>query len=176
MSDSQILDYVAQYDSSTCQSACIAKMLGTYEVPRIRAELLLSGAAGSPYNMGDYLRPRVKSYEFLENGSLSDAVGFLQDGFQLITHGWFTGSGHVISIVDYSSELKKFLVDDPWFEFDFSTWSYDYRYSGNNVYYSALGIFAACVISTSPPVAERLYKQGVADWDAKGMWIHAIKN
>ncbi len=44
---SKILDYVAQPNAFTCQSACIAKVLGTTDVAGIRAALKAIGDPGS---------------------------------------------------------------------------------------------------------------------------------
>lgn len=71
----KVLDYVAQPNAYTCQSACIAKVLGTTDVEGIRAALEAIGTPGSPATMGEYLKSRVQFYKFLTSGSLEDEGG-----------------------------------------------------------------------------------------------------
>lgn len=49
---SKILDYVAQPNTYTCQSACIAKVLGTSDVAGIRVALEAIDDPGRPETMG----------------------------------------------------------------------------------------------------------------------------
>lgn len=184
---SKVLEYVAQPDVFTCQSACIAKVLGTRDVYGIRAELETIGAPGDPAVIGQYLRPRVKSYKFLLTGSLSDAKAALDDGGIVITHGWFSHSGHVICLVgqepDPDTLSYRFIVDDPYGEFDFSSGEYDPSKSGdnkkdfgNNVRYSSYGIYAYCVASAGFADAAALYRQKTLLSTEQNAWLHIIKN
>lgn len=177
---SKILDYVAQPNAYTCQSACIAKMLGTSDVHDIRAALETVGQPGCPDVMGRYLKSRVQSYQFLISGSLEDAKAALDEGYTIITHGWFTGSGHVIALVGYEPDPEtlsyRFIADDPWMEFSFSDAQYIPDSCGDNVRYSSYGIYAYCVASSSYKNAKQIYAQGRLLSSEKGAWLHIIKN
>lgn len=177
---SKILDYVAQPNVYTCQSACIAKVLGTSNVEGIRAALEVIGDPGSPETMGQYLKSRVQSYKFLVSGSLEDVKDALDEGCVVITHGWFTGSGHVIALVGYETDPKtlsyRFIADDPWMEFSFPDAQFIPNSSGNNVRYSSYGVYAYCVASSSNGNAVQIYGQGTLLSSEKGAWLHIIKN
>lgn len=172
---SKVLDIVYQPDSSTCQSAAISRVTGE-DVMEIREALLNMGEPGDPSVMGQYLEPRVKEYKLNLNASLNDAIEALKNGYQLIIHGWFTGSGHVIGLSGYDSNTKCFNAEDPWYEFMFSKWQYCYNSDGNNAQYSELGIYAACVLGQSVDDAIRIYGEGKVNLELKGMWMHIIKN
>lgn len=173
---SKILDYVPQPDARTCQSACIAKMIGSTAVATVRAALEQIGEPGNPYTMGTYLKPRVKEYKFLENASINDMRQALKDGYQLITHGYFSHSGHVICIVGMKNN-NTFICDDPWYEINFNGWTYaPWEASGNNVEYSAYGIYAACVVGQSADHAASVYNKGELNSTTKGAWVHYIRN
>ncbi len=58
-------------------------------------DLRSMGEPGDPIVMNNYIQPRVPYYKFLSTGSLIDAKEALDDGFTVITHGWFTNSGYV---------------------------------------------------------------------------------
>jgi len=183
-----ISPYVAQPDGNTCQSACVAQMLGLEEasVPKVRSDLLGIAArrgtmAGDPGVMGDYLEPRVKEYKFDIAASLNDARKALDDGYKLITHSWATRAGHVISLVGWEPDSNKlsyrFIVDDPWSELDFRSMTYpNPNISGDNVRYSSYGMYAIAVASKSWHDAKRIYKNGELDSAKQGMWLHYIKN
>ncbi len=177
---SKILDYVAQSNAYICQSACIAKVLGTTDDKGIRAALEAIGAPGNPDVMGQYLKSRVQSYRFLSAGSLMDVKDALDNGCVVITHGWFTGSGHVICLVGYEPDPKtlsyRFIVDDPWAEFSFPTAQFVPNSSGDNVRYSSYGVYAYCVASSNHEHAAHLYAQGKLLSSEKGAWLHIIKN
>ncbi len=177
---SKVLEYVAQPNAYTCQSACVAKVLGTTDVTGIRAALEAIGEPGSPYTMGQYLQSRVKSYKFLVSGSLENAKAALDEGCVVITHGWFTHSGHVITLVGYETDPQtlsyRFIVDDPWMEFSFPSAQYLPNSSGNNVRYSSYGIYAYCVASRNYEDATQIYAKGQLLSSEKGAWLHIIKN
>lgn len=179
---SLILDYVPQIDAVTCQSAAIARVVGDHNVAKIRRELLRLGTPGDPAVMGEYLRPRVKDYCYLGNGCLADAIDAIDAGYQLITHGWFTGSGHIIGISGWDLNTQTFIAEDPWYEFHFQEWSYEpYAVDGDDMNYSARGIWAACVVGHSPDDAFRCYLEAAPrltkeQFRDRGMWLHMIKN
>jgi hypothetical protein len=181
---SKVLDYVSQPNNYTCQSACIAKVLGNTDVAGIRADLETMGTPGDPAVMGEYLKSRVQSYEYRASGSLLDAKQALDDGCVVITHGYFTGSGHVVALVGYEPDPEtqsyRFIVDDPWEEFSFPDAQYIPNSSGDNVRYSSYGLYAYCVASFSYEQASQLYaEKSLASSEVlseKGAWLHIIKN
>lgn len=173
---SKVLDIVYQPDELTCQAAAIARVIGSYKVDAVRQGLLNLGVAGDPAVMGRYMRPRVQEYKYNGNASLNDAIDALKDGYQLITHGWFTRSGHVIGISGWDEATKTFNAEDPWFEFDFPGWRYLYDRDGNDAPYSALGIYAACVAGQGVGDAIDVYRRRKVDYSHPGMWLHMIRN
>jgi hypothetical protein len=182
--DSKILDFVRQPDSQTCQAAACARLIGTHDVHGVREELLMiarrrGSSAGDPYVMGELLAERCRYYKFNDNASLNDARKALEEGCDLITHGWFTGSGHVIGISavqpDPSNLSYKFVCEDPWAEFDFPIWAYSGQ-GGNDVLYSSYGIYAACVVGQSPSHARAIYDRGELNSATGGMWLHIVRN
>jgi len=177
---SKILDHVEQPDVYTCQSAAIARVVGTTDVMSIRHALTQGGReAGDPWNMGRYLEKYCQYYKFSPTASLNDARKALEEGCHLITHGFFTGSGHVIGLSRVEADPKtlsyRFNAEDPWYEFDFPSWSYT-RNSGNDVSYSSYGIYAACVASSGVSHAAEIYRRGELNSAMKNMWLHIIKN
>lgn len=187
---SKILDFVEQPDVNTCQSAAIARVVGTTDVMAIRRELLgissrRGSMSGDPYVMGDYLRENVQEYQFIVDASLNEAKEALEQGYNLITHGWFTRSGHVIGLSPFpdgepykphpSLNTYAFNAEDPWYRFSFPSWSYT-RLPGNNIPYSAYGIYAACVASASASHGAQIYRRGELNSSMKNMWLHLIKN
>ena len=173
--------YVPQPDPSSCQSACLAMVLRTTDVPGIHAELELIGDPGDPTVMDDYIALRVKSYKFLLSGSLNDAKKALDDGCVVITHGWFTVPGHVILLIGYEPDpatlSHRFIVHDPWAEYDFSNGGYDdSSKTGESVRYSSLGIYATCVDSFDYEQACEIYRQKTFKSDEQNAWLHIIQN
>lgn len=181
---SKILEYVEQPDARTCQSAAIAKVIGTTDVQAVRAELDAIAAkrgsiAGDPGVMATYLDSEIDDYRFTYSGSLRDVRQALTNGAVVITHGWFTDSGHVVTIVGTEPDPRtlsySLIVDDPWYEFNFPTWSYTRRH-GNNRTYSSYGMYAAIVASVSPWQAQQIYTRGELDSAKEGAWLHICKN
>jgi len=168
---------LSQPDGSTCQSACIAMSIGSKEIYDIRSQLLKLGDAGHPSNMGQILRRyKGKKYIYDESASINDMVRYLKDGEFLITHGWFTDSGHVIALdgVKTGKGQTSFNVKDPWSEFNGPTWSYN-KPSVNffDGFYSDRIIYAACVVGTSRWDAARCYSEKVQP-DIGRAWVHRI--
>lgn len=181
---SKILGFVEQPDARTCQSAAIAKVFGTLDVAWVRGELDKIAAkrgsiAGDPFVMSEFMKGSISSYLFDDNATLNDIRRALDDGAVVITHGWFTRSGHVLTIVGYEPDPNtlsyRFIVDDPWYEFDFPMWRYSTR-SGDNVRYSSYGMYAAIVASAEAAHAHRIYLRGELNSDRKGAWVHICKN
>ena len=179
-----MISFVSQPNARTCQSACIAMALGletNEDVLDIRSALEDLGEPGNPYVMGEYLRSKIGDrYRFELSSSLSQMIGWLNDGEFLITHGWFTGSGHVIALNGVVPDQKtlgiRFKVSDPWTEFHFRSWTYppngEFGFQGE---YSALGIYAAAIVGESVHDAQEVYNSRVLDLGRSGAWVHRIK-
>lgn len=173
---------LSQPDAVTCQSTCVAMALGMtkLDIVRVRRDLVSWGAAGSPGNMGRYIRERIGDrYSFETAANISQISQYLQANEFLITHGWFTNSGHVICLdaveIDQTTLGIRFSVKDPWAEFDFPAWRYLPGADFFDGFYSALGIYAACVAGQSPGHAYNLYKAGKFDPSRPGAWVHRIR-
>lgn len=153
---------------------------GSRDIMGIRSRLESMGDPGDPYNMARLLEEKFRDrYVFDDNACLSEVRDWLKAGEFLITHGWFTGSGHVICLdgvaIDPSRMSYKISVKDPWSEFSFGSWSYNnpsvQKYDG---LYSSHGIYAACVAGSSVVDAAYRYRRGELDSMRKGAWIHRI--
>ena len=119
---------------------------------------------------------RVK-YSFHET-DLEHVISWLRAGDLLITHGWFTGSGHVIvldGLVEKPDGTLLFDVADPWSEFDAPQWAYTKTSKFFDGLYSERCIYAACVGGTSVGHAKELYGQGFPDRKQGGMWVHRFQ-
>jgi hypothetical protein len=172
--------FLSQPDAYTCQSACIAMATGRTDILAIRAELEVIGNPGDPYTMGQILRQTFGNrYIFDDNACLSEVRDWLKAGEFLITHGWFTRSGHVICLdgvaIDSARLSYKISVKDPWSEFEGRSWSYSNsgidRYDG---FYSSHLLYATIIASTSVLDAAAIYRRGELDSMRKGAWIHRI--
>lgn len=175
---------ISQPDARTCQSACIAMAIGNSDVQEIRRRLdgiarSSGSSAGSPHVMGELLKSKLGDrYKFDDNASLSEVREWLRNGEFLITHGWFTPSGHVICLdgvnIDETKLSYKFDVKDPWSEFNAPLWRYTSNSNFYDGYYSSYCIYAACVASVSASDAARIYNRKELDSQRKGAWIHRI--
>ena len=171
---------LSQPDGSTCQSACIAMSIGSKDINDIRSQLLKLGDAGHPSNMGQILRRyKGKKYIYDESASINDMVRYLKNGEFLITHGWFTNSGHVIALdgvkaTGMAGTGYAFNVKDPWSEFDGPSWSYN-KPAVNffDGFYSDHIIYASCVVGTSRSDAAHCY-HGKVQYDLGRAWVHRI--
>jgi len=172
----KITAYVPQPDAITCQSACVAKMMGLQkeDVQRVRRDLVRLGNPGDPYIMGSLLKGSVKEYKFDETSSITDMRRWLTEGYQLITHGWFTNPGHVICLV--GTYDNGFIADDPWGEFDAPRWKYSDNWNGDDLKYSNRLIYASCVASYSCDQAATIYSSRVVNLKLANAWVHRIKN
>jgi hypothetical protein len=173
---------LSQPDAYTCQATCIA-MVVKRSALAIRAELdELPGDAGNPYNMGVVLERYLGSkYIFDPDASLNNVKDWItKEGEFLITHGWFTPSGHVLGLdgvlLDSGTFSYKVSVKDPWSEFDAPSWSYNKPsvefYDG---YYSSYCLYAAIVASMNYQHAREIYKRGELESKRTGAWVHRIK-
>lgn len=174
------IKYVPQPNPSVCQSACIAMALGTDDVMGIREDLVSRGTAGDPAVMGEYLSAHAKSYKFLLDGSLNDAKKALDDDCVVITHGWFTPIGHVITLIGYEADPDtmsyRFIVHDPWAEYNFPKGDHDDLKTGEGVRYSSYGMYATCVGSSDYDHARETYGKKRLLSTEENAWLHIIKN
>jgi hypothetical protein len=173
--------FLSQPNAYTCQSTAIAMATGQPDIMGIRAKLESTGDPGDPANMGRLLKAHYGDrYAFDDNACLSEIRDWLKSGEFLITHGWFTGSGHVICLdgvaIDQKTLSYKISVKDPWSEFDGRSWSYNNltidKYNG---YYSSYLLYAAIVKGQSVWDSASIYRSGELDSMKKGAWIHRLK-
>lgn len=169
---------ISQPDAVTCQSACIGMAVGDRSVEGIRRKLLATGlSAGSPTAMARVIQSYKVKYKYEGDASLNEVFGWLKAGEFLITHGWFTPSGHVICLDGLKSgpqARNQINVKDPWSEFNAPKWRYDSSVKFYDGFYSELCIYAACVAGSSCYDAERVYNKGYVDRSQGGMWVHRI--
>lgn len=170
---------ISQPNAYTCQAACIEMAFGTKDVMGTRAKLEAIGNPGDPAVMGKLLKQRFGDrYIFDDNACLSEIRDWLKAGEFLITHGWFTNSGHVIVLkgvqIDPETLGFKILVVDPWSEFDGPSWSYNKKVDHYEGCYSARLLYAAIVAGQSCQDASAVYRSGKMDSMHKGAWIHRI--
>ena len=169
---------LSQPDGYTCQSACIAMAVGDKNILGIRRKLFATGkAAGDPLAMGQVIRAyKNVNYIYDSNASLEKVYGWLKQGELLITHGWFTNSGHVIVLDGLSqnptSKAYSLDVKDPWSEFDGPSWSHKKPGNFFDGFYNETIIYAACVAGTSASSAAVIYKNQGLDRKRGGMWVH----
>lgn len=167
---------LSQPDASTCQAACIGMAVGDRDVMGIRRKLLARGAAGNPDVMAAVIREYDRPYVLDKDASLAKCFQWLKAGEFLITHGWFTDSGHVICLdgLKAASEPGRYVFDvkDPWSEFNVGTWRYDLGSKFFDGFCSDLLIYATCVAGTSAVNARTVYRRGRVDAYKGGMWVH----
>jgi hypothetical protein len=165
---------LSQPDASTCQAACIGMAVGDRDIAGIRRRLVARGSAGDPAVMAAVIRDYGRPYRYEGNASLAKCQEWLKAGEFLITHGWFTGSGHVICLDGLKDAGDHYLLDvkDPWSEFNVQTWRYDLGSKFFDGFYSDLLIYATCVASTSAGTAQSTYNRGKVDANRGGMWVH----
>jgi hypothetical protein len=171
---------LSQPDASTCQAACIGMAVGDRDVAGIRQKLRRKGTAGDPNVMAAMIResyPRT-DYAYEGNASLSQVVAWLKAGELLVTHGWFTRSGHVI-VLDGAMKRPSgdWMLDvkDPWSEFNAAAWGYTLGSRFFDGYYSAGLIYATCVAGQSLADARAIYQRRELDLKRTGMWVHRFK-
>jgi len=176
---------ISQPDSQTCQATCICMALGltANDVPTVRQKLIRYGTAGDPGVMARVIRelkPASLNYRLNLNASLSDAVELLKNGAFLITHGWWTPSGHVICLdgidPDPNTLSIKFNVSDPWSKFNEELFKYDNLsikfYDG---YYSSRLLYATAVAGASYYDAENYFRSDKLNMSQKGAWLHIFE-
>lgn len=169
---------LSQPDAVSCQATCLAMATGNRDIKEVRRRLEALGNPGDPATMARYVRsltPPVR-YAYEGNACLEDVYGWLRAGELLVTHGWFTNSGHVICLDGLRQEAngsELISVKDPWSEFDAASWSYPHTSRFYDGFYSDRCIYAACVAGAGFRDAAGLYRQGaVVDTRRGGMWVH----
>jgi hypothetical protein len=171
---------LSQPDASTCQAACIAMAVGDKNIAGIRNKLVATKRpAGDPVVMEQIIKTyKNVKYVYDCNASLEKVCEWLKQGELLITHGWFTDSGHVIIldglVQNPASKGYSFDVKDPWSEFDGPSWSYKKSVKFFDGFYSEHIIYAACVAGVSRSDAAAIYKSKKLDRKKGGMWVHRI--
>lgn len=166
---------LSQPDAVTCQAACIGMAVGDRDIAKIRRELTGRGSAGDPAVMAAVIRNYGRPYRYEGNASLAQVYSWLKAGEFLITHGWFTGSGHVICLDGLRADKNgRYSLDvkDPWSQFNPSAWSYNLGSTFFDGFYSDLLIYATCVAGASSADARRIYQAGKVDTARGGMWVH----
>jgi lysozyme len=170
---------LSQPDEVTCQAACIAMAVGDRDIYGIRRKLqaraaAVGSSAGDPAVMGHVIRSYGRPYTYDGNASMAKVQDWLKAGEFLITHGWFTGSGHVICLDGLKQLGTGHLVDvkDPWSEFNPTDWAYNKGSRFFDGFYSDVCIYAACVAGTSVTSARRAFQLGRIEPQKGGMWVH----
>lgn len=165
---------LSQPDASTCQSACIAMAVGSKDIAGIRRKLTAKGEAGSPAVMAAVIRDYGRPYRYEGDASLAKCYEWLKAGEFLITHGWFTNSGHVICLDGLKDVGGRYALDvkDPWSEFNAKSWAYDIGSKFFDGFYSDLLIYATCVAGRSLASAKAVYNSGKVNTSEGGMWVH----
>jgi hypothetical protein len=150
--------------------------VGDQDVAGIRRKLAARGTAGDTAVMAAVIREYGRPYKYEANASLAQCYEWLKAGEFLITHGWFTGSGHVICLdglkINDETGRRYLDVKDPWSEFNVQTWRYDLGGKFFDGFYSDLLIYATCVAGTSVGDAQSIYRAGRVDVNRGGMWVH----
>lgn len=166
---------ISQPDCDTCQATCLYAVTGGHEsIESIRAALVSIGVAGDPTVMGVYLREFFGDrYEYTAHASIANMKDWIGLGDVLITHGWFTKSGHVI-VVDGCDD-RSLHVMDPNDEFEASQWRYLGEVAAYSGTYSDRLIYAACVAGVDCVDADALYQEGAIDRVEGNAWVHRIK-
>jgi lysozyme len=165
---------LSQPDSVTCQAACIGMAVGNLDIMKIRSELIGRGDAGSPAVMAAVIRNYGRPYIYDGSASMAKIYQWLKAGEFLITHGWFTGSGHVICLDGLKRQGNGYSIDvkDPWSQFNESAWAYNLGSKFFDGFYSDRCIYAACCAGASVADAKRVYQAGKVDTARGGMWVH----
>ena len=167
---------ISQPDGNTCQSTCIAAVMGLeVSIAQVRSDLLEIGEAGNPAVMAEYLTAHFGDrYSYHSAASIDEMRSDVNEGCVLITHGWMTKAGHVICL-DGVSE-KGFRTMDPWEEFHAFEWAYLADIDAFQGIYSDELIYAACVAGESRHDAHRIYlEDSPIDRSKGGAWVHKIK-
>jgi hypothetical protein len=148
--------------------------VGDRDIAGIRRRLQARGQAGSPTVMASVIREYGRPYRYEGNASLAKCYEWLKQGEFLVTHGWFTRSGHVICLDGLKRVADSYVFDvkDPWSEFNDQTWRYDLGSKFYDGFYSDLLIYSTCVASTSVGHAQQIYQSGRVDSSRGGMWVH----
>ncbi|PPT06591.1 Phage endolysin [Geitlerinema sp. FC II] len=94
----------------------------------------------SPHDLARLLQLYGYRDDFQEAAKWDDVKAWLRQGKPCITHGWFTSSGHIVTIIGYDD--RGWIVNDP-----YGQWSrngYDTYVSGAGVVYSYADLRDVC--------------------------------
>ena len=109
--------------------------------------------------------------DFTDAGSLAQIRSAINAGQPCVIHGWFTHSGHIITVKGYDD--RGFIVNDPYG--DWSRGGYDTSVSGEGLHYSTALIAATCVQGADYDHAMSLYDNGLTEAEASGgIWLHRL--
>lgn len=111
----------------SCSTTCLAMCLEYYQIPRrwqtaqfedeIYQMAIESGTnRHSPYGLVQVAESYGLIDHFTENGSIEQAKMAIASGSPIITHGYFTNSGHLVVLVGYDE--TGFWVHDPYGEWN----------------------------------------------------------
>ena len=71
----------------------------------------------SPYDIKKVINLYGVDSTFSMAGSHKNVVEHLNSGNPIITHGYFTAFGHIIVIVGYDTDKRKYIIHDPYGEY-----------------------------------------------------------
>lgn len=166
---------ISQPCEMTCQATCIHAVTGGEEsIESIREQLVAMGQAGDPMVMANYLKGFFGDrYQYVPNASIADMAQWIGDGEVLITHGWFSNSGHVLILDGHKQGF--FRVMDPYEEFDARSWRYPGSLQAFSGVYSEQLIYAACITGQSRDDADAAYQAKGFNRNEKDAWVHRIQ-
>ncbi len=99
----------------------------------------------SPHGISQIINMYGVKSKFKEFGTVEDVKSSIDNGHPVITHGYFTTSGHIILITGYDDNKGSWIVHDPWGEW--TSYGYLTRNCGENLYYSYGMMADLCVES-----------------------------
>ena len=142
--------YLTQLDNvnnphGSCNVSCVAMCLAYFGHPARNAktgkqledelyEYCLNNGLSrhSPQDLAKLISIYGYQDKFCPDAKWDDVKKWIDQGNPCIAHGWFTRSGHIITIVGFNS--KGWIVHDPYGEW--FSWGYDTSVSGKYLTYS----------------------------------------
>ena len=86
----------------------------------------------SPWDLQELIGRYGYQDDFQDKAKWAEVKTWLAGGNPCIAHGWFTRSGHIVTLTGYNE--KGWVVHDPYGEW--FSWGYDTSVSGKNLTYS----------------------------------------
>ena len=112
----------AENPSGSCNATAIAMVLEHYGITlgdrtadEVYRALEVNGDPGLPENMADFIRAQGLRDKFSRESSWEDLKAHIGQGDPAIVHGYFTGAGHIVTIVGFNAE--GWVCHDPWGEY-----------------------------------------------------------